>query len=428
MKEVTDFYAKQATISSIPWLAERQKSALQFFQQLGFPTRRDEAWKYTSTDAFLKQRFSITEELYAGSREQVAGRSGVQVAGRSDITNKLNFVNGQYLGQDHSQFQGVIIKPLMQACIDHPDLVEPYLGNILKEEHGFQALNTAMIHHGLFIYVPKGLKLEAPISISHVQTVSNQMVHLRHLIVLDEDSQACVVEDYEGETDTCYWTNTVTEIALAENASLTHYKIQRESQSAYHVGHVVAQQKAHSRFENHLLHFGGQWSRSDLSIDLNASRASCLMNGLYAGADKQHLDQQTCVTHHVPACSSEQNYKGILTGRARAVFNGRVLVEKHAVQTVAKQQNKNLLLSEGSEIDTKPQLDIYADDVICSHGATVGQLDEDALFYLATRGIDLSEARKYLIHAFAIDNLRLIENETLRSWLEELLTAQLKLE
>ena len=200
---------------------------------------------------------------------------------------------------------------------------------------------------------------------------------------------------------------------LAASAKLTHYKIQRESKAAYHLGHLAVKQSAHSQFASHSLSLGGKLVRSDISMYLQEEHAHCLMNGIYAPSEGQHVDHHTTVNHLVPNCSSEQDYKGILTGRSRAVFNGKVIVAKDAQHTDAKQQNKNLLLSANAEIDTKPQLEIFADDVLCSHGATVGQLDEEALFYLATRGIGRLEASHYLIHAFAQDNLRLIPNREL---------------
>uniref|UniRef100_UPI00260D9DA4 Fe-S cluster assembly protein SufD n=1 Tax=uncultured Legionella sp. TaxID=210934 RepID=UPI00260D9DA4 len=198
-----------------------------------------------------------------------------------------------------------------------------------------------------------------------------------------------------------------------------------ESKSAYHLGHIAVKQEESSQFASHSLSLGGKLVRSDLSLYLQEERAHCLMNGIYAPAEGQHVDHHTTVHHLVPECSSEQDYKGILTGHSRAVFNGKVIVAKDAQHTDAKQQNKNLLLSANAEIDTKPQLEIFADDVVCSHGATVGQLDEEALFYLATRGIGRLDASRYLIHAFAQNNLRLIPHRDLADWMGQLLTQQL---
>ena len=212
---------------------------------------------------------------------------------------------------------------------------------------------------------------------------------------------------------------------LGEKAQCVHYKIQREGKLACHIGHVAVNQLAHSEFASHSFSFGGKLVRSDLSINLLQEYAQCLMNGIYIPNEGQHVDHHTIVNHLLPNCRSKQDYKGILNGHARAVFNGKVVVAKDAQHTDASQQNKNLLLSANAEIDTKPQLEIFADDVLCSHGATVGQLDEEALFYLATRGIDKIEASRYLVHAFTEENLRLIPKQKLAAWVGNLITQQL---
>jgi Fe-S cluster assembly protein SufD len=282
-----------------------------------------------------------------------------------------------------------------------------------------------MIHCGVFIYIPQRVRIEEPIALSHLQNQMNQAIHLRHLIIAEAGSQATIIEDYTGVEGCSYLTNTVTEVCLGGSAHLTHYKIQRESKAAFHIGHLSVQQGAHSHFASHSLSLGGMVVRSDISIYLQEKNAHCLMNGIYAPSEGQHVDHHTTVHHLMPDCSSEQDYKGILNGRSRAVFNGKVKVAKDAQHTNAQQQNKNLLLSPNAEIDTKPQLEIFADDVVCSHGATVGQLDEEALFYLATRGIDRMEASHYLINAFAENNLRLIPDRKLADWMGHLLIQQL---
>ena len=211
----------------------------------------------------------------------------------------------------------------------------------------------------------------------------------------------------------------------AANATVTHYKIQRESKAALHIGHLAISQGASSQVNSHLFSFGGKLVRSDTTFALEAPHAQCFMNGIYAPTAGQHMDHHTRVTHAVAHCSSVQDYKGILSGHSRAVFNGQVIVAKDAQHTSAQQQNKNLLLSVGAEIDTKPQLEIFADDVVCTHGATVGQLDEDALFYLATRGIEPAEASQYLVRAFAAENIRAVTQAPLAEWLSQRLTRQI---
>jgi Fe-S cluster assembly protein SufD len=396
-----------------------QSQALKTLESEGFPTRHHEEWKYTSVDAFLKQRF--TDEVAEPTatsllpsdlpvEHQVMIHNGI-ISGAQDLLEKLP--------------KGVLLLSLAQALTEQADLIKPYLGHILHLEHGFHALNTALIRCGVVLYIPKNVCIEQPILLTHWQDKSMQAVHLRHLIIAEQGSQATIIEEYRGEAGCSYFTNTVSELVVGAEARLTHYKIQRESKAAYHLGHCAVQQAARSEYANHSLNLGAALARSDLTIRLQEEQAHCLMNGIYAPNEGQHVDHHTTVHHLVPNCSSEQDYKGILKGKSRAVFNGKVIVAQDAQHTQAKQQNKNLLLSANAEIDTKPQLEIFADDVVCSHGATVGQLDEDALFYLASRGIDRLEAAQYLIHAFAEDNLRLIPHQNMADWMSDLLTQQL---
>ncbi|MFI4962262.1 MAG: Fe-S cluster assembly protein SufD [Legionellales bacterium] len=420
MSAILEFYQQeaQARVSSIPWLAQMQCQALAALNHSGFPTRQDEEWKYTSVDSLVQQGFTQNPNPKSDSDFK-----------KSDIPvqRQISIHNGLIRGIEELKSllpQGVLILPLSEALSQHPERIKPYLGTIMPTEHGFHSLNTAMLHLGLFIYIPAGIRMDEPIALSHVQDTMNQALHLRHIVVLEEGSQATLIEEYRGAEDCSYLTNTVTEIFLGARAQLSHYKIQRESKLAYHLGHVSVRQSDHSTFSSHSLSLGGRLVRSDISIYLQEEYADCLMNGIYTPADGQHVDHHTTVHHLVPNCRSEQDYKGILVGRSRAVFNGKVIVAKDAQHTDAKQQNKNLLLSAQAEVDTKPQLEIFADDVLCSHGATVGQLDEDALFYLATRGIDRVEAVGYLIHAFAEANLRLIQHANLADWMGQLLSEQ----
>ncbi|HHF7372858.1 Fe-S cluster assembly protein SufD [Legionella bozemanae] len=429
MSEILDFYQQRAKagLSTLPWLAQLQTKALMDLNRRGFPTRHDEDWKYTSVEALLNQpfmRFNTADNL----KEPAAAACTDDINSDLPINQYMLIRNGLISGVEQlakTLPKGVLVLPLAVALTQHPELLKPYLGTVLKQEHGFHYLNTAMIHCGVLIYIPSGIVLEEPIALTHVQTQTNQAVYLRHLIVAEENSQAVIIEDYQGLADCCYLTNTVTEIVVGAGAKLTHYTLQRESKSAFHIGHLSVKQSEGSEFANHSLSLGGQWVRSDISLYLHEEKAHSLMNGIYAPAEGQHVDHHTTVQHLVPSCSSEQDYKGILTGRSRAVFNGKVFVAKDAQHTDAKQQNKNLLLSANAEVDTKPQLEIFADDVLCSHGATVGQLDEEALFYLATRGIGRLEASHYLIHAFARDNLRLIPHRQLADYMGHLLTQQL---
>lgn len=420
MSDIVSFYKQQAqnALSELPWLATLQAQALKNLERRGFPSRHHEEWKYTSVDALLKQTFNYEEY----TKPSLDFKSDLPAA------HQLLIHNGRVSGEQDLLAKlpnGVLVLPLSRALTAHSDLIKPYLTHILEQEHGFHALNTALIHCGLVVYIPKGVCIDEPIVVNHYQDQEQHAVHLRHLIIAEEGSQATIIEHYQGKEDLSYFTNTVTELFLGASANLTHYKIQRESKKAFHLGHIAVKQQTHSHFSSHSLNLGAALARSDISIKLQEEYAHCLMNGIYAPTEGQHVDHHTTVYHLVPNCSSEQDYKGILKGRTRGVFNGKVIVAKDAQHTNAQQQNKNLLLSANAEINTKPQLEIFADDVVCSHGATVGQLDEDALFYLASRGIDKAEASQYLIRAFAEDNLRLIPNRELADWISQLLTQQL---
>lgn len=422
MSDVLDYYQQQATqhlLSEIPFLLRLQTQALSDFERIGFPNRQVEDWKYTEVHSFLKTRFERASLSEAGAaRGEHSPPVGLPIHWINGQMSRIEPLSGALP-------KGVLILPIAQAMVEHPDMIEPYLGRILPHEHGFQALNTAMLQSGLLIYVPAGVSLESPLLLSHWQDKANQAVYLRHVIVAETGSVVSVIEDYDGHAECSYFTNAMTEVFAAAHAQVNHYKIQRESKQSYHISHVAVTQNEDSQVNHHGLSLGGKLARCDLSIRLREPNARCVLNGLYAPSEGQHMDHHTTVSHEVPHCQSNQDYKGMLSGQARAVFNGKVLVKKGAQKTVAHQQNKNLLLSAQAEIDTKPQLEIFADDVQCTHGATVGQLDEEALFYLATRGIERAEASQYLIQAFAAENLRMVPHAAVADWMGQLLKQQL---
>ncbi len=421
MSELLGYYQTQAKAhqSSLPWLAKLQQQALESLAEKGFPTRFDEDWKYTRVEGLLQQQF-INPPLESVFEDDVASDAPVK--------DQIHLINGRVMISDALQAslpEGVLILPLAVALEEQEDKIKPYLSQSHADSHGFQALNTAMMQSGVFIYLPKGAVIEQPLLLAHWQGNENQAIHLRHVIVAEENAQATIVEDYRGLNDGCYFTNALTEVFTHCGARLRHYKIQRESRAAYHIGHLAVNQDRDSQFDSHSLSLGGKLVRSDIHIRLQQAGAACLMNGIYAPNEGQHIDHHTTVEHLVADCQSKQDYKGIMAGHSKAVFNGKVIVAKDAQHSHAQQQNKNILLSEHAEINTKPQLEIFADDVICSHGATVGQLDEEALFYLATRGIDRQQASAYLIRAFASENLALVSEPALAKWMDQLLTQQL---
>ncbi len=419
MTDLDVFYPQQtnSTCYVQPWLNQLQQTAQLAFAQFGLPDQSMEDWKYTPVPSVPWKSFK-----QSSSRDKVRER-----AQQLPIADCVMLHNGCQASSPGINWpQGMVVSTLQTAIATHPELVRAYLGSILRSQHGLQALNTMMLREGMFIYVPKHVLVEQPICLSHWQSGDEEAAYIRHLLVLDEGSQLTVIEDYAGRVDGVYATNTITEVHLAANADLCHYKLQRESRKSYHFGHIAVRQNQGSRYANHALSIGGQWVRSDLSVYLQQPQASCLMNAVYATVANQHVDHHTQVEHQSAQCESIQDYKGIITGHSKAVFNGRVHVLPHAQQTVAKQQNKNLLLSRHAAIDTKPELNIFADDVVCTHGATVGQLDEDALFYLASRGIEREQASMYLLNGFAVDNFRYMHNHALSEWMNGLFTDHLR--
>lgn len=421
MSEGVEFYQEQIRVHrSMPSaILAMQNQALSQFARVGFPDRHHEDWKYTSLDAFLRHRFSAPDQSPAVMIPEL----DLPVA--SDVIHLVNGTVVNLAEVTASLPKGVVVLPLMQALEEMPQRVLPQFNQILTSTHAFHFLNTAMMQAGLFIEIPAQMILERPLWINHWQTENQQAVNLRHVIVAGVGSQFDLIEDFQGQADTCYFTNSITELNLETRARVTHLKIQRESREAYHVGHLAVKQAEHSELISHVFSLGGRWVRSDVTIDFDEPFATCSMNGIYLPTDGQHIDHHTLVHHAVPNCESHQDYKGILQGHSRAVFNGRVVVAPQAQHSKAMQQNKNLLLSAQAEIDTKPQLEIFADDVICTHGATVGNLDEEALFYLATRGISRDQASQYLMRAFLNGNIRAVDNEAIANWIMQLVNEQL---
>jgi Fe-S cluster assembly protein SufD len=294
------------------------------------------------------------------------------------------------------------------------------------ETRAFAALNTAFAEDGAYVFVPDGVVLDTPIQLLFISVAAaSSMSHPRSLIVLGQGSQAQIVETYVGRSGQAYFTNAVTEVFVGENAVLDHYKVQEEGREAYHVASMHVRASRSSTFSSHSFSLGGGLTRNDAIATLAGEGAECTLNGLYLADGERLVDNHTTIDHVMPHCPSHEIYKGILGGKARAIFNGKIIVRQDAQKTDAKQTNRALLLSDEATINTKPQLEIFADDVKCTHGATVGQLDEDAVFYLRARGLTYLEARDMLIHAFAGDILDRVKIDLLRKALEAELYTQL---
>lgn len=417
MRDAVTFYKQQAAgcLSPESWLASIQSEAIAALEANGFPILKDEDWKYSSTAAFLKERFQQTER----DQSLVDTKAHALVSNAYHVSICNGFVSIGTGGV--SLPDGVLIMPLGDAITKQADKIKPYLGKIVSQKHGFHHLNTAMLQQGVFVYVPAHVSLDKPIVLSHKQEYSNQLSAVRCVVVAESSSDFTLIDDYQGEDAEMYFTNTVTEVYVGPKASVVHYKVQREGVKAYHVGQVSVIQDEESSFDSHLVSVGGHWVRSDINITFRQEGATCTMNGIYLPGSGQHMDFHTVVSHDVPNCKSSQDYKGILDGQARAVFNGKVIVKPNATQSEAYQQNKNLLLSRQAEVDTKPELNIFTDDVLCSHGATIGALDEEAIFYFTSRGISRENAEKKLLKAFIEDNKRSMYQKEVLTWLDTVL-------
>ncbi|MGH7775468.1 MAG: Fe-S cluster assembly protein SufD [Candidatus Binatia bacterium] len=431
--EAKDFYRtqfagfeKELGSNGQSWIHRIRKEAISRFAELGFPTTRDEEWKYTNVAPIVKVPFKPANFEINGLTADTVLRATF-----GELTcNRLVFVNGHY-SQELSSLrplpEGVRLGSLVAALNADATGVEPHLARYASyQDQAMVALNTAFMEDGAFVYVPQGRVVGEPIYVLFVSTVHGKATvsYPRNLVVMGHDTQATIVESYVGLENNVYFTNAVTEIVLGENAVIDHYKLQRESVEAFHIATLQAHLDRSSNFSSHSIALGGALVRNDVNVALEGEGIECTLNGLYMVTGRQHVDNHTRIDHVKPHCSSRELYKGVLDGKSRGVFNGKIYVHKPAQKTDAKQTNKNLLLSEDALINTKPQLEIYADDVKCTHGSTIGQLDQDAIFYLRSRGVGLEAARSLLTYAFASDIIGRIKLEPIRGQLDHLLATK----
>lgn len=393
------------------------------FAALGFPTPRVEDWKYTNVAPIARATFAAAPAAIPADAAALA--AATRLAGAVELV----FVNGRFapsLSTRPALPAGVVVESLAAACRDHAALVEPHLGALATiADDGMAALNTACLEDGAFVHLPAGCDLAAPIHCLFLSLADGPatVTHPRVLIVADAGSHAAVVEQHVGRGR--YWTNAVTEVVVGTGASLAHHKVQREDPAAFHLAALAAAQAGDSHFGSHAVALGAALSRAAIATRLDAPGAACAFDGLYVADGAQHVDHHTTIDHAQPRGTSRELYKGILGGRATGVFNGKVFVRPDAQQSDAQQMNQNLLLSDDAQVDTKPQLEIFADDVKCSHGATIGQLDDEAIFYLRARGIAADEARRLLIYGFANELVGRVAVAPLRAQLETALAARL---
>ncbi len=443
----------------LPWLLALRAKALEQFSAQGFPTPREEEWRYTNVSGIEKKLFAPSAALTAGDVD-----ADWLKAYQLQDAWVLVLVNGHF-SAELSVLDGlpeaVTVMGMADALVTQPDKLEKYLGAAVDQaEHSFIAFNTAWFTDGLFVQVPPRLVLDRPIQLLHVVTGSDAMATTRNIIIADEMAEVKVIEtfisrdgvyaaDLSGTSAAiardgvyaeslfgtgaavgaanAYLTAAVTEVFVGQNADLTLYKMQSESEKAYHFGGSYIKQARDARFTHHNFAFGGLLARSDIHVDLDHA-SECELNGLYLGVKRQHIDNHTRINHLKPYAISRELYKGVLDDRARGVFQGRVIVAVDAQKTDSQMNNRNLLLSDDAEADTKPQLEIYADDVKCGHGVTVGQLDEKSVFYLQSRCVDEETARNMLTFAFANEMVDKVKIKGLHDMILEQVLARFQQE
>ncbi len=424
---IEDFERLGARTARVPWVGDLRRRAMERFCSLGFPSTRDEEWKYTSLEALRKAHLRLAEAPAPGPAR---GRDPFDSGGWERHELVFPWTGGD-AGGPAAGGDDVCIGRLADAMEDRTSWVEAHLGRHADyEAHALRALNTAFMEDGGAVRVGPDRTLDRPVHLAFLGVpgpASNRIVHPRNLVVVGADSRLTLVEVYAGTAGDVYCTNAVTEIVLEDNATLDHYRLLREGAGAFHIGTVQVRQGRNSRYRSHAVTSGGALTRVEINVLLDGEGADCLLQGLYVAGGARHVDNRTVIEHARPHGSSRELYKGILDGRARAVFNGKIVVREEARKTDARQSNKNLMLSRDAEIDSKPQLEILADDVRCSHGTTIGQLEENELFYLRSRGLSKTLARKLLVHGFADEVLDGIDIENLRNALTAQVFSELEL-
>ncbi len=423
-------FEKESSRGPGAWLAPRRRAAIARFAEIGFPTTKQEAWRYTSVAPLAQQGFAVPAPVPSAAPSACdldrltfgdwALARLVLVDGRSSAS----------LSRADGLPGGARLASLAEALESDRPLVEPHLGRLADAGgHAFSSLNTAFLRDGAFLHLPAGAIVDGAVHVIHVATAADPsrafVTHPRTLIVAGEGSQATIVESYLGFGDGSCFTNAVTEVVSGPGSVLDHYRVQREGSGAFHVASTHVRLERGAAFTSHALALGGRLSRNDVVAVLAGEGADCTLNGLYVVHGTRHVDNHTTVDHAAPHGSSRQLYKGVLDGRARGVFDGTVIVRPDAQKTDSRQENRNLILSPEALMNTKPTLQINADDVKCSHAATIGQIDEQSLFYLRSRAIDPETARTIMIHAFVSDIIRRVRLEPLRVGLDCLLITDL---
>ncbi|GBD32018.1 FeS cluster assembly protein SufD [bacterium HR33] len=410
------------------WLSQRREAGLEEFRKAGFPTTRQEAWRFTNVQPVLRTPFGLFER---DSRFQVSDRELGALIGGTTPGQVVVLVNGIFrpdLSTLKGLPKGVIATGLAQALASDGAAIEEHLARYARDSaNPFTALNTALFRDGAFILVPRGTVLEQPIQIVCLAVPGGEplMWHLRHLIVVEENAKAAVVESYQSLGGGVYLTNAVTEFVLGDNADAHYCRIQYESDQAYQLATTHSVQGRDSRLVSCSVAFGSALARHDINAVMGGSGGYLILDGLTVIGGRQHVDHHTTLDHAQPHCESHELFNGIFDGHSRGVFNGRIIVRPGAQRTDSKQTNNNILLSPDARADSQPQLEIYADDVKCTHGSTTGPLDPAAIFYLRSRGLSQAQARHALTYGFSAEVLNQIDLAEIRSALDRLVQARL---
>lgn len=400
-KLVSSFLAFENNVDVDTYVHDVRSEAIKVFEAKGFPTKKEEAWKYTSLNKILKEDYSVFPK-----QENALEYSDVKQYFIHDIdTYKIVFIDGKYSSHlSRTTHEGIDVC-LMSAALSKPKyrlVIENYFNKAATND-SLASLNTAFSSEGAYIHIPKNKLVEKPIQIVHFSTgnETSLMLQPRNLIVVDENAHVQIIERHQSLTNNAVLTNSVTEMFANKRAIIDYYKIQNDNLNASLIDNTYIKQKQESVASVHTFAFGGKLTRNNLNYFQQGERINSILKGVTIIGSKQHVDHNTLVHHIEPNCESHQDYKGIFTDHATGVFNGKIIVEKEAQKTNAFQANNNILMSDRASINTKPQLEIFADDVKCSHGCTIGQLDESALFYMQSRGIPKKEAKALLMYAFS---------------------------
>ncbi|MBX3683908.1 MAG: Fe-S cluster assembly protein SufD [Zoogloeaceae bacterium] len=419
---VSEFRARSAQLpgAALPWLAAQRQHAIERFADEGWPTRRHPRWQHTSL-AFMEQ------QEFAPAAQPVDGAAALAALRGDEAGHWLVFVGGRFaasLSDIGPLPSGALVLSLAEALESHSEDIEAAFGNAADGDSP-AALNTALAADGAFVRLAPGVALDAPLHLVSIAGASEASRHLRHLVVAGSGAQATVVEHYIGGGQSASLTTAVTRIMAEADARITHLKLQQEAEQAIHLASIASVQARGAHFASHSLSFGARLARNDIRTRFDGEGCEALLNGLYHVDGRRHVDHHTCIDHARPLGNSREFYRGLLDGQSRGVFTGRVVVARDAQRSDAMQRCDNLLLSRQAEADARPELEIYADDVKCAHGATVGEIDEDSLFYLQSRGLDEIHARRLLTYAFAAEALERIELMPLRSRARAALLARL---